>query len=480
MELNKGEFTVLVIGFVVLFHMCLLGSANVVFQVQHKFSGNKKLLTEFKAHDSERHRRILSAVHLPIGGDSNPTSAGLYFSKIRIGTPGKDYQVQIDTGSDLLWVNGDGCKKCPRKSKNGASLPLYDPKASTTAKIVTCDQGICSSILKGATSNCKVGSHCSYSVNYGDGSAATGYFVRDIVQLDRVSGDLQTTTMNGSIAFGCGSQQSGELGLSELPLDGMLGFGQADSSMLSQLASAKKVKKIFSHSLDGSKGGGIFTTGEVVHPKVKTTPMMSQRGHYNVELKAIQVGNDVLQLPKDMFGVGTNQGTIIDSGTTLAYLPDFVYKQLINKINVAQPNLKSHIVDQQFTCYKYSGNVEKGFPVVAFNFQNSLSLKVYPHQYLFEVEDSNLQTEDGKEITLLGDVVLTDKLVTYDVEKKTIGWIEHKCSSTIKVKDDESKKVYMVHGVKISHSSRVRTSTGIAIVSFLFFMLITFINPRLA
>lgn len=70
-----------------------------------------------------------------------------------------------------------------------------------------------------------------------------------------------------------GSQQSGELGSSEQPLDGMLGFGQADSSMLSQLASAKKVKKIFSHCLDGSKGGGIFTIGEVVYPKVKTTSM---------------------------------------------------------------------------------------------------------------------------------------------------------------------------------------------------------------
>nr|KAJ0192807.1 hypothetical protein LSAT_V11C800388870 [Lactuca sativa] len=272
MELNKGEFIVLAIGFVLL-QLCLLGSANVVFQVQHKFAGNKKLLTEFKAHDSQRHRRILSAVHLPIGGDSNPTSAALYFSKIRIGTPGKDYMVQVDTGSDLLWVNGVGCQKCPRKSDHGASRPLYDPKASTTAKIVSCDQGICSSILKGATGNCKVGTRCSYSVNYGDGSSATGYFVRDIVQLDRVSGDLQTTSMNGSIAFGYGSQQSGELGSSEQPLDGMLGFGQADSSMLSQLASAKKVKKIFSHCLDGSKGGGIFTIGEVVYPKVKTTSM---------------------------------------------------------------------------------------------------------------------------------------------------------------------------------------------------------------
>ena len=66
------------------------------------------------------------------------------------------------------------------------------------------------------------------------------------------------------------------MGSSQAALDGILGFGQANSSLLSQLASAKKVKKIFSHCLDGSKGGGIFAIGEVVQPKVKTTPMITE------------------------------------------------------------------------------------------------------------------------------------------------------------------------------------------------------------
>lgn len=70
----------LVIGFVaiVVIQLSWLVSANVVFQVQHKYGGNyKKSLTHFKAHDSNRHRRILSAVDLPIGGDGSPTSAAL-------------------------------------------------------------------------------------------------------------------------------------------------------------------------------------------------------------------------------------------------------------------------------------------------------------------------------------------------------------------------------------------------------------------
>ena len=44
--------------------------------------------------------------------------------------------------------------------------------------------------------------------------------------------------------------------------------------MLSQLAAAGKVKRIFSHCLDTINGGGIFAIGDVVQPKVKTTPLV--------------------------------------------------------------------------------------------------------------------------------------------------------------------------------------------------------------
>lgn len=72
----------------------------------------------------------------------------------------------------------------------------------------------------------------------------------------------------------CGAQQSGDLGSSNEALDGILGFGQANSSMLSQLASSGKARKEFAHCLDTEKGGGIFAIGHVVEPKVPTTPLV--------------------------------------------------------------------------------------------------------------------------------------------------------------------------------------------------------------
>lgn len=51
-------------------------------------------------------------------------------------------------------------------------------------------------------------------------------------------------------------------------------------------------------------------------------------------MKAIEVGGDVLELPTDTFDTGARRGTIIDSGTTLAYIPEAVYEPLLTKVNV--------------------------------------------------------------------------------------------------------------------------------------------------
>ena len=76
------------------------------------------------------------------------------------------------------------------------------------------------------------------------------------------------------VSFSCGSKQSGQLSSSEEALDGIMGFGQANSSVLSQLAAAKKVPKMFSHCLDNDKGGGIWSIGELIEPKMNTTPLI--------------------------------------------------------------------------------------------------------------------------------------------------------------------------------------------------------------
>ncbi|XP_042491782.1 aspartic proteinase 36-like isoform X1 [Macadamia integrifolia] len=451
MDLRRSIF-----GFAVLvvFVVCHV-SANVVLNVVNKFDGRQQgSLSAMKEHDSRRHRRMLYNIDLPLGGNGLADSTGLYFTQLGIGSPTKTYYVQVDTGSDILWVNCVGCANCPTKSDLGVDLKLYDPNASNTAQIVGCDAEFCAVASGGPIPGCiPNSSYCGYNVVYGDGSSTSGYYVNDVIQFNQVTGNLQTTTTNKSIIFGCGAKQSGDLGSTNGALDGILGFGQSNSSMISQLASSGKVNKIFSHCFGGANGGGIFAIGEVVQPKVKTTSLVQNQPHYNVNMESVEVGGTVLQLPTDVFDTGNQKGTIIDSGTTLAYLADVIYEPMMNAIMAQNPNLTFQSVEGQFSCFQYTDSVDKGFPSVTFNFQNSLALVVYPHDYLFQYQgetwcigwqNSGNQSREARDLNLLGDLVLSNKLVIYDLENQTIGWTEYNCSSTIKMQNDQTRASFQV------------------------------------
>lgn len=45
------------------------------------------------------------------------------------------------------------------------------------------------------------------------------------------------------------------------------------------------------------------------------------------------MGGDVLDMPTDVFGDESGGGTIIDSGTTLAYLPDDIYVPFMRRVS---------------------------------------------------------------------------------------------------------------------------------------------------
>ncbi|VVA90128.1 unnamed protein product [Arabis nemorensis] len=438
-----------------------------VFNVKYRYPRLQGSLSALKEHDDRRQLTILAGIDLPLGGTGRPDILGLYYAKIEIGTPAKSYYVQVDTGSDIMWVNCIQCKQCPRRSTLGIELTLYNVNESNSGKLVSCDEDFCYQISGGPLSGCKANMSCPYLEIYGDGSSTAGYFVQDIVQYDSVAGDLKTKTANGSVIFGCGARQSGDLDASnEEALDGILGFGKANSSMISQLASSGRVKKIFAHCLDGRNGGGIFAIGRVVQPKVNMTPLVPNQPHYNVNMTAVQVGQEFLDIPADLFQAGDRKGAIIDSGTTLAYLPEIIYEPLVKKITSQEPALKVHIVDKDYKCFQYSGRVDEGFPNVTFHFENSVFLRVYPHDYLFPYEgmwcigwqNSGMQSRDRRNMTLLGDLVLSNKLVLYDLENQVIGWTEYNCSSSIKVKDEGTGTVHLVGSHYISSAFPLETS----------------------
>uniref|UniRef100_A0A0E0KP38 Peptidase A1 domain-containing protein n=1 Tax=Oryza punctata TaxID=4537 RepID=A0A0E0KP38_ORYPU len=426
-----------------------------VFQVRHKFhivDGGYKgsNIGALQTHDGNRHRRrSLMAVELPLGGFSIPYGTGLYYTNIGIGTPAVKYYVQVDTGSEAFWVNGISCKQCPRESDILRKLTFYDPRSSVSSKAVKCDDTRCTS-----RPPCNLTLRCPYIAAYADGGVTIGFLFTDLLHYDQLYGNGQTQPTSTNVTFGCGLQQSGSLNTSEIAIDGIMGFANSNNTALSQLAAAGKTKKIFSHCLDSANGGGIFAIGEVVEPKVKTTPLVQNNGiYFLVNLKSIDVAGTTLQLPANIFETTKTKGTFIDSGTTLAYLPGIVFAK--------HPDITLGAM-YNFECFHFLDSVDDRFPKITFHFENDLTLDVYPYDYLLEYEgnqycfgfqDAGIQDDKGHEdMILLGglhillskrnflfhfffvlepspcflsDMVISNKVVIYDMEKQAIGWAEH-------------------------------------------------------
>ncbi|XP_074310686.1 aspartic proteinase 36-like [Silene latifolia] len=473
---------IMVVGLCIILWKISMVYGNAVFKVEHKFKGGRRTIKELRAHDQRRHGRFLATVDLPLGGNGQPSDTGLYFTKVKLGNPPQEYHVQVDTGSDVLWVNCVGCETCPKKSGLGITLNFYNPKSSSTADLINCEQKQCAMIYQGTLNGCEPNMLCQYEVTYGDGSTTSGYFVEDTFHFDQVSGSQQSATGNSSVVFGCGAKQSGQLSSNDEALDGIIGFGQAKSSVLSQLAAAGKVRKSFSHCLDNEYGGGIFAIGQLVEPNLKTIPLIPDQPHYNVVMKSIEVAGDVLQLSTDFFG--SDRGAVIDSGTTLAYLPDDIYNMIVDKVLTKRTDLKLHIVEDQFQCFEYSENIDDGFPNIIFSFEDSLNMTIYPHEYFFRLDESEdkwclgwmnsgIQSRDGKDVTILGDIVLSNKLVYYDLENGTLGWTPYNCSSSIKVKDKDSAAGITVSAHNLSSANALVSSTSLFVVFVLINLLLT-------
>ncbi|KAJ0792699.1 putative nepenthesin [Helianthus annuus] len=276
--------------------------------------------------------------------------------------------------------------------------------------------------------SCKANTSYLYDESYGDGSNNTGYLVKDLVQYDSESGDFETSLENASVIFGFRTIQSGNLNSSFDGLDGILGFGKSNAFVLSRLASLG-VKRMFAHCLDGYNSGGIFAIGHVVQPNViNSTPLIPGEEHYTSYVTGIKVGGEFLNLSNGV----EKRKAVIDSGTSLVYLPDVIYKPLVNKC--------SPVCDHMFFLTFYMHwSVDDELPAVTFRFENSLSLKVDPHDYMFAYGDliclgwqkNYMGSTSERDIIVLGELILLDKLFLYDLEKQTVGWTEYNCESCV-------------------------------------------------
>ncbi|KAL9356465.1 hypothetical protein Peur_049718 [Populus x canadensis] len=416
-----------VVGILVLF--LFLGSSAASDDKQKRW--RKAMISGETMASSMLINRVPSSIVLPLHGNVYPN--GYYNVTLNIGQPSKPYFLDVDTGSDLTWLQCDApCVQCTE-----APHPYYRPRNN----LVPCMDPICQSLHSNGDHRCENPGQCDYEVEYADGGSSFGVLVRDTFNLNFTSEKRHSPLL----ALGCGYDQFP--GGSHHPIDGVLGLGKGKSSIVSQLSSLGLVRNVIGHCLSG-RGGGFLFFGDDLYDssRVAWTPMSPDVKHYSPGLAELTFDGKTTGFK--------NLLTTFDSGASYTYLNSQAYQGLISllKKELSGKPLREALDDQTLPlCWKGRKpfesirDVKKYFKTFALSFTNErkskTELEFPPEAYLIISSKGNAclgilnGTEVGlNDLNVIGDISMQDRVVIYDNEKERIGWAPGNCNRLPKSK----------------------------------------------
>ncbi|XP_062154924.1 aspartic proteinase 36-like [Alnus glutinosa] len=397
--------------------------------------------TPLLLHDGTRPAMLLPLFHSPPNtsrGSSNPHRLlqrsnarmglyddlllhGYYTTLLWIGTPPQRFALIVDTGSSVTYVPCSTCVDCGRHQD-----PKFQPDLSSTYQPVKCSLDC----------NCDSESRqCVYERQYAEMSTSSGVLGEDLISFGNLS-ELEPQRA----VFGCENVETGDLYTQRA--DGIMGLGSGDLSIMDQLVDKGVINDSFSLCYGGmGVGGGAMVLGSISPPTdmvfSHSNPVRSP--YYNIDLKEIHVAGKPLPLNPSVFD--GKHGTILDSGTTYAYLPkaafvafkDAIMKELhsFQKIRGPDPNYND-------ICFSGAGSdvseLSNTFPAVDMVFSNGQKLSLSPENYLFrhsKVQGAyclGIFQNRNDPTTLLGGIIVRNTLVMYDREHSKIGFWKTNCS----------------------------------------------------
>ncbi|KAG9458947.1 hypothetical protein H6P81_003455 [Aristolochia fimbriata] len=354
---------------------------------------------------------------------------GVYYVTVYIGDPPKPYYLDIDTGSDLTWLQCDApCISCTP----GLPHPLYKPRKRN---IVPCKDTACQSLHSQHPYPPCINDddQCDYQIEYADQASSLGVLVRDSFLLQFANGSISRPYL----VLGCGYDQKSSTVASHAPLDGVLGVGLGKSSMMSQLSGHGLIKNVFAHCF-GPKGGYLFFGDGLIPRGVTWTPLTR-----NKDMHSASPGPANLILERSS-NVIKDLTVVFDSGSSYTYFSDRAYKPVVSTVTRGlSGKFKEALEDKTLPlCWKGPKRLKsvaemnkyaKLMPLVL-GFGKKAQLEIPPENYLIVSDQGNVclgilnGTEMGlNDLNIIGDVSMQNLIVIYDNENRQIGWIPADC-----------------------------------------------------
>ncbi|KAL6575561.1 hypothetical protein OROHE_000938 [Orobanche hederae] len=353
---------------------------------------------------------------------------GEYLMKISLGTPGFETLAIADTGSDLTWIQCKPCTKCFKQKS-----PIFDPQGSSTYKAVPCNSVECDAL---PTTSCDGSKDtCVYTIMYGDSSFSKGDIAVETVTLGSTSSENVSIA---NVTIGCGHLDQGTFGAGS---SGIVGLGGGKASLITQMGGL--IEGRFSYCLvpflGESSGPSKMNFGEnaiVSGASVVSTPLVpkSPTTFYFLTLEGMSVGKQRLDIVSedddDGFRSSQEGNIIIDSGTTLTFLPEGLYYQVITAVR-SQMTLRE-VSDPQGLlklCYLWRSDGIPKVPEITAHFRGADVKLKYINTFVKTGRMSLcLAFAPANRYAIYGNLAQMNFLVGYDLEKRTVSFKPSVCS----------------------------------------------------
>ncbi|KAH0538745.1 hypothetical protein FGG08_004699 [Glutinoglossum americanum] len=241
----------------------------------------------------------------------------LYFANVTMGTPPQNLRLHIDTGSSDLWTNSASSRLCRSKDNLCVDSGTYDANSSSTYQYVSSD----------------------FNISYVDGSAAIGDYATDILRI----GGAELKNLQFGIGY-LSSSTEGILGIGYPSNEVQVNRNQKQSySNLPQLMVDQKFIQsnafsLWLDDLESSTGlvlfGGVNT--EKYHGSLSSLPIARYQGQSSPsEFIIAMTGLDFTDANggKRSIVSDTTIPVLLDSGSSLSYLPNNIVSALFRMFN---------------------------------------------------------------------------------------------------------------------------------------------------
>ncbi|KAK4192530.1 aspartic peptidase domain-containing protein [Podospora australis] len=364
----------------------------------------------------------------------NNIAGGGYYAQVQVGNPPQNITMLLDTGSSDAWVLSNKADLCTNKvvqEEYGMKcIDTYNPTKSSTHKMLHPN---------------------GFKITYLDNGVASGDYISDDFSIGGTTiKSLQMALVTKAV------RNTGILGL---------GFSASEKAaqkypnMVDQLSNQGLIsKKAFSLYLnDRRTDAGSILFGGIDTDKfigsLQTLPMLSANGTYSsfeVDFTGLSITwTNGTTLTTNTSILDHPAPAVLDSGTTLSYLPDEMTDIISPALSTAfDPDLRMTLIDCNYLTternlritFRFNSTVTIAVPVyemvldVLGNYRIHPSIPFSKSACLFGIQSTAIFEQTGtvkqSNFTLLGDTFLRSAYVVFDLQHYQIGLAQANLNSS--------------------------------------------------